>query len=66
MGKGLGLTRRTGDSVYIGEDIVVTVDSVSGGEVKLTIKAPPDVAINRDAAYVGLKIAASRKKTKGA
>lgn len=68
MGKGLRITRRAGESLYIGDDIVITVDSTESGQVGLRINAPADVAIHRDASRVQkssrLAIAASIK-TKG-
>lgn len=65
MAKGLCITRRTGQSVYIGDDIVVTVESTEAGQVGLRINAPANVAIHRDANRVQvpkLAIAASIKK----
>lgn len=62
MGKGLGLTRRTGDKIYIGDDIEISFEKVAGGEAKVCIKAPAHMGIHRDAAHVGLRIAASIKK----
>jgi carbon storage regulator len=44
----LVLTRRVGDAVVIGEDIVITVLEVHGGEVRLGIDAPREVAVNRE------------------
>ncbi|QBQ76642.1 hypothetical protein PTXU04_00028 [Escherichia phage PTXU04] len=64
MAKGLRITRREGQSVYIGNDIVVTVENSENGNVGLRISAPPDVGIHRDLnrVPVELKIAASIKK----
>ncbi len=62
MGKGLGLTRRTGDKLFIGDDIEITFEKVAGGEAKVSIKAPASMGIHRDAVHVGLRIAASIKK----
>lgn len=44
----LVLTRKTGEQIYIGEDVVVTVVAVDGGRVRLGIKAPPHVRILRE------------------
>lgn len=44
---GLVLERRPGDSILIGDDIVVTVTRIKGQYVKLGIKAPKDVEIDR-------------------
>lgn len=67
MGKGLHITRRAGESVYIGDDIVITVESTESGQVGLRIAAPAHVGIHRDADRVpqGLRLAASVKKGKG-
>jgi len=48
----LSLTRRAGQSVFIGDDIVVTVISVHAGMVKLGFDAPKDVHILRDDAKI--------------
>ncbi len=47
----LVLSRRPGESITIGDDIVVTVISVSGGQVRLGISAPRNVQILREEVY---------------
>lgn len=42
------LTRRAGESLHIGDDIEVTVMAVNGSQVRLGIKAPRDVAVDRE------------------
>jgi len=42
------LTRRAGESLHIGDNIEVTVMAVSGSQVRLGIKAPRDVAVDRE------------------
>ena len=42
------LTRRSGESVVIGNDIVVTVTDIKNGQIKLGITAPKDVTVNRE------------------
>ncbi len=44
----LVITRRAGESVFIGENITVTVTDVKGGKVSIGIDAPRDVQILRD------------------
>ena len=45
----LVLTRKIGESLYIGNDIVLTVLKISpSGEVRLGIQAPDDVVILRE------------------
>lgn len=43
----LVLTRRVGESIKVGEDIMVTVMSVQGGQVKIGIDAPKSINIVR-------------------
>ena len=44
----LVLTREAGESVWIGDNICVTVVRLKGGQVKIGIEAPSDVEILRD------------------
>jgi carbon storage regulator len=44
---GLGLTRRPGQSVNIGDDITVTVVRVDGDAVVLRVQAPKEILILR-------------------
>ena len=43
----LVLSRRAGESVMIGEDVVVTVLEVKGDIVRLGVDAPRSVAVHR-------------------
>jgi carbon storage regulator len=43
----LVLTRRLGEGITIGDDVVVTVLSVTGGQVRLGITAPQSVPVLR-------------------
>ena len=47
----LVLTRRTKQSIMIGDDIELSVLSVSGEKVRIGIEAPDDVAIFRTEVY---------------
>lgn len=42
------LTRRPGETLMIGPDIAVTVIGVKGNQVRLGIKAPKDVIVDRE------------------
>ncbi len=42
------LTRRAGESLRIGDDVEVTVMAVNGSQVRIGIKAPRDVAVDRE------------------
>lgn len=45
------LTRRIGESLKIGAHITVTVLGVKGGQVRLGVDAPKDVAVHRQEIY---------------
>lgn len=45
------LTRRTEESIMIGDDIKVTVIDMGGGQVRLGVTAPKDVSIHRQEVY---------------
>jgi len=49
------LTRRPGERVVIGEDILVTVMSVSGHTVRLGISAPGGVPIYREEIWIAVR-----------
>lgn len=44
----LVLTRREGESVRIGKDIVITITQAKGGRVRIGIEAPPEIKILRE------------------
>ena len=41
------LSRRVGESICIGDDVVLTITRVGGGKVRVAIEAPPEVVIRR-------------------
>ena len=47
----LVLTRKLGESIRIGDTIVVKVVDLDGRHVKLGIEAPRSVAVNREEIY---------------
>lgn len=49
------LTRRSGESVMVGDDIVITVFEVRGDAVRIGIKAPRSVAVHREEVYLELQ-----------
>jgi carbon storage regulator len=42
------LTRKLGESIVIGDNIVVTVSDINKKQVKLGISAPKDITVNRE------------------
>lgn len=47
----LVLTRRSGESVMIGDDVVITVLEVRGDVIRLGIRAPREVQVHREEIY---------------
>lgn len=45
------LTRRIGETPYIGDETTVTVLGVKGGQVRVGIDAPKDVPVHREEIY---------------
>lgn len=55
------LTRRVGESIRIGDDIEVTITTIKGREVRLGIRAPLEVRVDRSEVYEWKKL--DRNKT---
>ena len=53
----LVLTRRTSQSVMIGDDIVITVLEVKGDQIRLGITAPREVQVYREELLAALRTA---------
>jgi carbon storage regulator len=53
----LVLSRRAGESVVIGNDVVVTVLEVRGDVVRVGIAAPREVAVHREEVFKELQAA---------
>ncbi len=49
------LTRRTGETINIGDDVEVTVLAVKGHQVRIGITAPKEVAVHREEIYERIK-----------
>ncbi len=45
------LTRKTGETITIGENIQIRVLTVKGGQVRIGIDAPREVSINREEVF---------------
>lgn len=45
------LSRNTGQSIMIGDDVVVTVLGVKGNQVRIGLEAPKEVVILREELY---------------
>ncbi|MED4402759.1 carbon storage regulator CsrA [Metabacillus fastidiosus] len=51
----LVLTRKTNEAIQIGDDIEITVLSISGDQVKLGISAPKNIEIHRKEIYLSIQ-----------
>jgi carbon storage regulator len=49
------LTRRTGESVKIGDDVTVTVLGTRHGQVRIGIAAPKNIIVHREEVYERLR-----------
>ena len=45
------LTRRVGETLVIGDEVLVTVLGVRGNQVRIGVNAPKDVAVHREEIY---------------
>ncbi|MCO6545900.1 MAG: carbon storage regulator CsrA [Gilliamella sp.] len=45
------LTRRVGETLIIGDDVVITILGVKGNQVRVGINAPKEVSIHREEIY---------------
>ena len=49
------LTRRIGESVYIGDDVRLTVLGVRDSQVRIGINAPKEIPVHREEIYYRIK-----------
>ncbi|MBL4760144.1 MAG: carbon storage regulator CsrA [Mariprofundaceae bacterium] len=45
------LTRKTGETITVGDNIQIQVLSVKGGQVRIGIDAPREVLVNREEVF---------------
>ena len=45
------LTRRVGETLVIGDDVMVTVLGVRGNQVRIGVNAPKEVSVHREEIY---------------
>jgi carbon storage regulator len=57
------LSRRTGESVKVGDEVTVTVLSVKGYQVRLGFAAPADVEIHREEVYQRVQAEIGSRRT---
>ena len=47
----LALSRRADESMFIGDDIKITILDIRGGQVRLGITAPESIKVHREEVY---------------
>lgn len=45
------LTRRIGESIVVGDDVIVTILNVKGYQVRIGVNAPKEVSVHREEIY---------------
>lgn len=56
------LTRKVNETLMVGDDVSVTVLGIKGGQIRVGINAPRDVAVHRQEVYE--KIMQERKEAR--
>jgi len=51
----LVLSRYRDESIYVGDDIVITVVDIRGDRVRIGVQAPSDVTVHRQEVYEAIK-----------
>jgi carbon storage regulator len=46
------LTRKSGESLYIGDDVKITIVEVKGNQIRVGIDAPPKIRVYREEIYL--------------
>jgi carbon storage regulator len=48
----LVLSRKKGESLVIGDDVIVTITDIEGGRVRIGVDAPREVSVHRRELYI--------------
>lgn len=51
----LVLSRKTGESIVVGDDVYITVLAIKGNQIRIGIDAPKETAVHREEIYVRIR-----------
>ena len=49
------LTRRVGESLVVGDDVILTVLGVKGNQVRIGVNAPKEISVHREEIYARIQ-----------
>ena len=49
------LTRRVGESLIIGDDIVINILGVKGNQIRIGVNAPKEISVHREEIYIRIQ-----------
>jgi carbon storage regulator len=49
------LTRRVGESLVVGDDVILTVLGVKGNQVRIGVNAPKEIPVHREEIYARIQ-----------
>lgn len=58
----LVLSRKIGEMIHIGDDIIITITDIQGDKARVGIDAPRDVPVHRKEIYDSIKAHGRRSK----
>jgi len=61
----LVLSRYRDESIFIGDDVVITVVDIRGDRVRIGVQAPSDVSVHRQEVYDAIKNGTNRESGAG-